>query len=289
MAATTIQKSKNSINQRRLRKLMKNKLAMFGLILTLVIVLMCMCAPLLTDYDPTYMDMSLRYAEPSAEHPFGCDQGGRDVFARILYGGRISILIGLACALAANVLGAMLGCVAGYMGNKADQVIMFIGEIVACFPSTMLVLIVQGFSGQGVGIMMGVFILTGWVSTMRLTRSQILSVKQETFVESCRANGIGKVSIMFKHLLPNVMGPFIVNITMNVGGYVLSEAGLSFLGLGVPKGIPTWGNMLEAARSVTTMTDYPALWIVPGVAISLFVLGVNFFGDGLRDALDVSD
>lgn len=289
MKVRTIQKSKNSVTQRRMRKLMKNKLAMFGLILTLVIILMCMCAPLLTDCDPTYMDISLRYADPSAEHPFGCDQGGRDVFARILYGGRISILIGLACAVAGNVLGAMLGCMAGYMGSKVDRVIMFVGEIIACFPSAMLVLIIQGFSGQGVGVMMAVFILTGWFSTMRLTRSQILSLKQETFVESCRANGISKASIMFKHLLPNVMGPFIVNITMNVGGYVLSEAGLSFLGLGVPKGIPTWGNMLEAARSVSTMTDYPWLWIIPGIAISLFVLGVNFFGDGLRDALDVSD
>lgn len=289
MKVSAVQKSNNSISMRRVRKLVRNKLAAFGLIMAAVVTLLCMCAPLLTDCDPTFMDVSLRYASPSAEHLLGCDQGGRDVWARILYGGRISILIGLACSIGGNVLGAILGCMAGYLGEKVDRVIMFIGEIIACFPSTMLVLIVQGFSGQGVGTMIAVFVFTGWFSTMRLTRSQILSLRQETFVESCRANGISKSSIMFKHLLPNVMGPFIVNITMNVGGYVLSEAGLSFLGLGVPKGIPTWGNMLEAARSVGGMIMYPWLWIVPGVAISLFVLGVNFFGDGLRDALDVSD
>ena len=282
-------KSKNSIGRRRLRKLAKNRLALVGLVISLVVVLLCLCAPLLTDCDPTFLDVSLRYAGPSAEHPFGCDQGGRDVLARILYGGRVSIFIGLGCSLGANVLGAALGCVAGYLGGRIDQTLIFIGEIVACFPSTMLVLIVQGFTGQSIAVMIIVFILTGWFSTMRLTRSQILSLKQETFVESCRANGISASSIMFSHLLPNAMGPFIVNITMNVGGYVLSEAGLSFLNLGVPKGIPTWGNMLEAARSLGGMINYPWLWIVPGVAISLFVLGINFFGDGLRDALDVAD
>lgn len=289
MQAKAIQKSKNSIAMRRVHKLAKNRLAIFGLCMVAVVVLLCACAPLLTDSAPTYMDVSLRYASPSAEHPLGCDQGGRDVLARILYGGRISILIGLSCSLGANLLGAGLGCVAGYLGGTADRIIMFIGEIIACFPSTMLVLIIQGFSGQGIPVMLAVFILTGWFSTMRLTRSQILSLKQETFVESCRASGIRKSSIMFKHLLPNAMGPFIVNITMNVGTYVLAEAGLSFLNLGVPKGIPTWGNMLEAARSLGGMINYPWLWIVPGIAISLFVLGINFFGDGLRDALDVSD
>ena len=289
MKSKAIQKSKNSIAMRRFHKLAKNRLALFGLLITLIVMILCAAAPLLTDCDPNFMDVTLRNAGPSAEHPFGCDQGGRDVLARILYGGRISILIGLGCSLGANVLGAALGCIAGYLGGKTDRIIMYIGEIIACFPQAMLVLIIQGLSGTGVGVMVNVFILTGWFSTMRLTRSQILSLKQETFVESCRANGIRSSSIMFKHLLPNAMGPFIVNITMNVGAYVLAEAGLSFLNLGVPKGIPTWGNMLEAARSIGNMVNYPWLWIVPGIAISLFVLGVNFFGDGLRDALDVSD
>lgn len=282
-------KSKNSVGKRRLQKLMSNKLAMFGFALFLVVSVLCACAPLLTSWDPNYIDMSLRYEPVSAAHPFGCDQSGRDVWARLLYGGQISIMIGLVCALAANVLGAMLGCISAYFGGVVDQILMFISEIFSCFPQQMLILIIMGLAGQGIGAMFLVFIFTGWVSTMRLIRSRILSLKQEVFVESLRSTGVGSASIMFRHLLPNVMGPFIINITSNVAGYVLSEAGLSFLGLGVPKGIVTWGNMLNAARNLNTMQNYPLLWILPGIAISLFVLGVNFFGDGLRDVFDVAE
>ena len=282
-------KSKNSVGKRRLQKLMSNKLAMFGFALFLVVSVLCACAPLLTSWDPNYIDMSLRYEPVSAAHSFGCDQSGRDVWARLLYGGQISIMIGLVCALAANVLGAMLGCISAYFGGVVDQILMFISEIFSCFPQQMLILIIMGLAGQGIGAMFLVFIFTGWVSTMRLIRSRILSLKQEVFVESLRSTGVGSASIMFRHLLPNVMGPFIINITSNVAGYVLSEAGLSFLGLGVPKGIVTWGNMLNAARNLNTMQNYPLLWILPGIAISLFVLGVNFFGDGLRDVFDVAE
>lgn len=288
MTETKMQKSQDSINRRRMQKLFSNKLAMFGLILTLVITLLCLFAPLLTSSDPDFIDMSLRYETASREHPFGCDQSGRDVWARLLYGGRISISIGLASALCANVLGAVIGCISGYAGGRVDQILMYCSEIFSCFPDKMLILIIMGFAGQGVGVMMLVFIFTGWVSTMRMVRSRILSLKQETFVENCRAIGISSASIMFRHLLPNAMGVFIINITSNVASYILSEAGLSFLGLGVPKGVATWGNMLNAARNLSTMQNYSGLWILPGIAISLFVLGVNFFGDGLRDVFDVT-
>jgi peptide/nickel transport system permease protein len=288
VAGTKMQKSQDSISRRRMQKLFSNKLAMFGLALTLIITLLCLFAPLLTDSDPNFIEMSLRYEAASPEHPFGCDQSGRDVWARLLYGGRISIAIGLASALCANVLGAVIGCISGYAGGKVDQILMYCSEIFSCFPDKMLILVIMGFAGQGVGVMMLVFIFTGWVGTMRMVRSRILSLKQEVFVESCKAIGIRSTSIMFRHLLPNAMGVFIINITSNVAGYILSEAGLSFLGLGVPKGVATWGNMLNAARNLSTMQNYSMLWILPGIAISLFVLGVNFFGDGLRDVFDVT-
>jgi len=233
--------------------------------------------------------MSLRYAPPSWDHIFGCDQGGRDIFARLLYGGRVSILIGLVGALAANLLGAAIGCVAGYFGGIVDQTIIYISEIFRCFLMNMLTLIIMGLSGQGVVIMIIVFAVTGWTGTMRQVRSRVLSLKQEVFVESCRATGIPSVSIMFRHILPNALGVFIINITTSVANYVLSEAGLSFLGMGVPKGTPTWGNMLNAARSLDVMQNHALLWVLPGVAIAIFVLGVNFFGDGLRDVFDVSE
>ncbi len=289
MKTMKFQKSKDSIARRNLQKLLSNKLAIFGFAVMMIIMILCAIAPLLTPYDPTYIDMSLRYAPVSAEHPLGCDQSGRDVFARILYGGRVSIVIGLVSALCANVLGAIIGCVSGFFGGKVDQALMYASEIFSCFPSTMLVLIVMALAGEGVLIMILVFIFTGWVSTMRMVRSRILSLKNEPFVENCKANGISSASIMFRHLLPNTMGVFIINITSTVAGYVLSEAGLSFLGLGVPKGIPTWGNMLNAARNLSTMQNYPILWIAPGIVLSLFVLAVNFFGDGLRDVFDVKD
>lgn len=290
MAATTkIQKSKNSVNKRRLEKLMRNKLAMFGLFLFLFVIIMCVIAPLLTDSDPNFIDMIHRFEEKSEGHPFGYDQSGRDVWARLLYGGRISIAIGLVCSICTNILGAILGSMSGYFGGWVDQTMIFIREVFNCFPQQMLILIIMGLAGEGIGVMFLVFIGTGWTSTCSMLRAKVLSLKQETFVESCRANGISSASIMFRHLIPNAMGPFIINITSNVAGYVLSEASLSFLGLGVPKGIVTWGNMLNAARNLVTMQNYPTLWVLPGIAISLFVLGVNFFGDGLRDVFDVAE
>ena len=277
-----------SLGKRRWEKLLRNKLAFFGALMALTITILCIIAPLLTPYDPSHIEISLRYAPPSAEHIFGCDQSGRDVLARLLYGGRLSIMIGIVSALCTSLLGAMIGSAAGYFGGTVDQVLLYISEIFSSFPQTMLILIIMGFAGQGIVIMLGVFIFTGWVSSMRLVRSRILSLKQEAFVESCRATGISAPSIMFRHLLPNTLGVVIINCTSNIAGYVLSEAGLSFLGLGVPKGTPTWGNMLNAARNLNTMQNYPLLWLLPGIAISIFVLGVSFFGDGLRDVFDVT-
>lgn len=210
------------------------------------------------------------------------------MFARILYGGRISIAIGLASAIAANLLGVALGCVAGYFGGKIDSIFLYLAEFFSCFPQTLVVMIVMSFLGQSVVWLIIIFAITGWMGTMRMVRSKILSLKQEPYVDSCRVNGIGGASIMFRHLLPNALGVVIVNITMSISGYVLSEAGLSFLGLGVSPSIPTWGNMLNAAKNMTFMIESPQMWLVPGFAISLFVLGCNFFGDGLRDAMDVT-
>ena len=282
-----IKRKKNSITKRNMQKLLSNKLAIIGAVMMALIMLLCLFAPFLTKHDPAYIDMTLRYAPPSSEHILGCDQSGRDIWARILYGGRVSIIIGLVSAVLANTLGAALGCISGYFGGVVDQVLLYFSEIFRCFPPLMLIMIAMAFAGEGVIIMMTIFILTGWVNTMRLVRSRILSIKTEPFVENCKSTGIPSMSVMFKHLLPNTLGVFIINITATVAGYVLSEAGLSFLGLGVPKGIPTWGNMLNAARNLITMQNYPLLWIAPGIALSLFVLGVNFFGDGLRDVFDV--
>lgn len=281
-------KIKSSLAKRRLQKLLANKLAMFGLIVLLIMLLACALAPVLTSWDPTQVNPKEKLLPASSEHILGTDQLGRDIFSRILYGGRISITIGLISALLSTGLGVVLGCLSAYYGGKVDTILMYIGEIFSCFPQTILVMLIISFLGQSVIWMIVVFVLTGWFGSMRMIRSRLLSLKEEAFVESCRVNGVSDLSIMFNHLLPNAVGSITVNITLSIAGYVLSEAGLSFLGIGVSPSVPTWGNMMNAAKSMSVMVNNPALWIIPGLAISLFVLSCNFFGDGLRDVLDVT-
>ena len=285
---TRTKKQMSSLTKRSLQRFAQNKLAVAGAIGLILIVLACACAPLLTHYDPGFIDPANRSLAPSKEHLLGTDRVGRDIFARILYGGRWSIFIGIAAAVGANLLGAALGAVSGFYGGKVDRILVAIQEFFQIFPQLLLVVLFVGFIGKGVGNLLLIWTFTGWGSIMRITRSRVLSLKQEPFVESCRANGIGSLSIMFHHILPNTMGPIIVNATMNIAGYILAEAGLAYLGLGVPDSLPTWGNIINAAKRLDIVQTDPLLWIAPGVAICLVVLCVNFFGDGLRDALDPS-
>ena len=283
-----MEKKKYSLSKRSFRKLAANKLALVGLTMIVVVSILCFGAPLFTNSVPSEINTADKFAEASAKHPLGTDALGRDIWSRLLYGGRLSIIIGVVSSLSAAIIGTVLGCVSGYYGGKVDWLLIYISEIFSCFPQILLVLVVMAFVGQGIFIMILIFALTGWTATMRLVRSRILSLKTEPYVDSCKVNNVKNIAIMFKHLLPNTMGIIILSFTLSVAGYILAEAGLSFLGLGVPKGIPTWGNMLNAARSLNIMQVHPILWIAPGIAISLIVLGINFLGDGLRDVYDVT-
>lgn len=278
----------NSLLKQRFNKFMYNRLAVIGFVMMMLIILACVCAPLLTSYDPTFIDVTMKELPPSKEHLLGTDRLGRDIFARLLYGGRISIWIGMASAVGAGLIGVVLGCISGYFGGKLDQVLLYISEIFMTFPRTLLVLICVGLVGQSMANIIWIFILTGWPGTMRIVRGKILSLKEEAFVESCVANGVSGWSIMFRHLLPNTLGPVIVDMTLSVAGSILSEAGLSFLGMGVSPEVPTWGNIINAAKRLDIIQNIPLLWLAPGLAISLFVLSINFFGDGLRDVFDPS-
>lgn len=277
---------KSSLTRRNLQKFKAHRLAIVGLVIVMVLVLAAIFAPLITGYDPSLVNVPERLLPLSFKHLLGTDNVGRDVFSRLLYGGRISIFIGIVSSLGASIIGIILGCWSGYFRGKADSVILYIWEIFSAFPSIILILIIVGFSGRGLTNLIIIFSITGWTGVYRIVRSRILSIREEAFVECCRANGISDLSIMFKHMLPNTLGPVIVSITLQTAGYVLAEAGLSFIGLGVESSIPTWGNIINAAKSMLVIQNYPALWIAPGIAISLFVLGVNFFGDGLRDVFD---
>ena len=282
-------KNKKSINtqcMRQWKKFKRNKMAVIALIVLGILIFASAFAPLLTSYDPEAISLTERTLAPSKTHLLGTDKVGRDVFTRLLYGGRISILIGLTGALGGAIIGAALGCLGGYFGGLLDRFLLRLSELFTTFPQTILVLILVAFMGQGVWNLFIVFWCTGWMGTYRMTRAKILSLREETYVLACQAFGISNRSIMFRHILPNAAGPVIVNITLSTAGYVLQESALSFLGLGVPSSTPTWGNIFNAAKALDVVQAYPWLWLAPGIAISLFVLSVNIIGDGLRDALD---
>lgn len=284
MAATTTVKS--SLALRNWEKLSRNKLAMVGFAIVAVFIIGALLAPVLTSYKPDEIDLGSRLMAPSGDHWLGTDKIGRDVFARILYGGRVSILIGLSGALGGALIGTVLGCFSGYSRGWFDKVMLRVSEIFMTFPQIILVLILVVFVGQGTFNLIFIFAITGWTGTYRLVRGRFMSLREENYVDACRAFGIGELSIMFRHILPNTLSPVIVNVTLATAGYILAESGLSFIGLGVPSGIPTWGNIINAAKAVDVIHNNPWLWLPPGVAISFFVMGVNFLGDGLRDVLD---
>ena len=262
-------KSRNTQGMRQWKKFKRNKMAVIALIVLGILIFASAFAPLLTSYDPEAISLTERTLAPSKTHLLGTDKVGRDVFTRLLYGGRISILIGLTGALGGAIIGAALGCLGGYFGGLLDRFLLRLSELFTTFPQTILVLILVAFMGQGVWSLFIVFWCTGWMGTYRMTRAKILSLREETYVLACQAFGISNRSIMFRHILPNA-----------------AESALSFLGLGVPSSTPTWGNIFNAAKALDVVQAYPWLWLAPGIAISLFVLSVNIIGDGLRDALD---
>jgi len=271
---------------RALRKFMNNRLAVFGLIVFSVIFLASVLAPLLTPWDPTRINLRAISQPPSWDHWLGTDKTGRDVFSRLLYGGRVSILVGLGSALASALIGVVIGCYMGYVGGWLDAIVMRISEAIMAFPEIILVLMLVSIVGQSLVNIMLIFILGGWCGIYRLVRAQMMSLREEEYVQALRTFGLGRGLITFKHILPNTLGPVMVNITLSTAAFILQEAGLSFLGLGVPLSIPTWGNILNVAQDLSVLQNNWWLWLPVGVVISLFVLSVNFIGDGLRDATD---
>lgn len=277
---------KPATGSRMLRKMMSNRLAMVGVVIFLTILLSAIFAPLLTVHDPQKINLRAMLQAPSAEHWFGTDRTGRDVFARVLYGGRVSILVGLGSALMAAVIGVGIGCYTGYKGGWIDIVALRVSEIFMAFPQIILVLLLVSITGQSLMNLIVIFVLTGWGSMYRMARARMLSLREEEYVQALRSFGVPTIKICYKHILPNALGPIVVNITLTTAMFILAEAGLSFLGLGVPLSIPTWGNILNVAQDLRVLQNNWWMWLPVGAVISLFVLSVNFIGDGLRDSTD---
>ena len=278
------------LTNRTLRKLTSNKLAVIGVVLFLVICILCFGAPLFTRHDPMMFDLRAKMAAPSAQHILGTDQMGRDIWSRILYGGRISIIVGLGSALGAALVGVVLGLYVGYKGGLLDNLLIKVSDIFQSVPQMVLIIIIVALVGQSMENLIVIFILTGWPGMYRMTRSKVLSLKQQEFVQALRAFGISDVKIAFKHLLPNTLGPVVVNITLSTAMFILQEASLSVLGYGVPMEIATWGNIINVITNGGTIRfdwlQYWWMWLPCALMLILFVLSINFIGDGLRDASD---
>jgi len=273
-------------SNRALNKILSNRLAVVGLTFVILMISASIFAPLLTKYDPQKVNLREMLKPPSSEHILGTDKIGRDIFARIIYGGRISILVGLGSAIGAALIGVSIGAYTGYRGGLWDIIFLRISEIIMSFPQIILVLLLVAVLGQSLMNLIIIFTLTGWGGLYRMTRAQMLSLREEEYVQSLRAFGLSRFMICYKHILPNALGPIMVNITLSTAMFILEEAGLSFLGLGVPLNIPTWGNILNVAQDLRILQNYWWVWLPSGVAISLFVLSINFVGDGLRDSTD---
>lgn len=267
-------------------RLKKNKMAMGGLFLLLAMILIAIFAGLLADYDTAAIgqDMSVRMQKPSAAHWFGTDNFGRDVFARIIHGSRISLSMSIIAMAIAVAIGAIIGAIAGYYGGAIDNVIMRFMDILLAIPPMLMSISIVAALGQSMVNLLIALAIAYIPVFARVIRSSILSIKDQEFVEAAKSCGSGSGRIIFKHIIPNAIGPIIVQATLAMGSTILIIASLSFMGLGVKPPSPEWGTMLYEARDFLKQAPYLVLF--PGGAITLAVISLNLLGDGLRDALD---
>jgi peptide/nickel transport system permease protein len=261
-----------------------NRLSIFGFVVVAVLVLVAVFAPLIARQDYGVTNTAIRYQRPSAEHWFGTDATGRDVFARVVYGTRISLQVGFAVVVISALLGTILGALSGYYGGWIDRIVSgYVFNVFLAFPGLLLAIALVAFLGKGLDKLILALCVIGWVGYARLIRGQVLKVREYDFVQAARALGAGDLRILVRHILPNAIQPLIVQASLGMAGAVLSEASLSFLGLGVQEPVPSWGKMIDEARGLETA---PHALIFPAIFIALTVLAFNFIGDGLREYLD---
>jgi peptide/nickel transport system permease protein len=255
-----------------------------GFVIVGITLLAAVFGPHLTPYDSSAQELARRLEGPSLSHPFGLDELGRDILARILAGARISLLVGIAVVSVSSTVGMLMGSVAGYFGGRVDDVISRVIDILMAFPGILLAIALVAVLGPSLTNVVIALSIIGWVGYARLVRGQSLRAREFEFVQAARALGAGAPRIILRHVLPTAMPAVVVQATLGMAGAIISEAALSFLGLGVQPPTPSWGTMLDAGRS--HLFTAPHLTIFPGLAIALLVLGFNFLGDGLRDRVD---
>jgi peptide/nickel transport system permease protein len=269
---------------RLLAGLIRDRTAMIGLFLVSILTLAAIFAPLLASHDPNAVDVARKFLPPSGEFPLGTDHLGRDVFARIVYGARLSIGTTLVASVAISLLGVFVGLAAGWFGGLTDTLISRVVDILLAFPTFLLALAVTAILGPGLRNVLIAIILAWWASYARIVRSAVLAERDKPYIEAARAVGSPSGRILTRHLLPNIVAPIVVLTTLDLGAVLLSLSGFSFLGLGVKPPTAEWGSMLSEGR--TYLSRAPNMMLFPGAAIFLMVLGFNLLGDGLRDVLD---
>ncbi|RLB74921.1 MAG: peptide ABC transporter permease [Deltaproteobacteria bacterium] len=265
------------------QRIRHNRMALTGAGIVLVMFLMAAAASF-SSADPAAIDVGQSLLPPSMKHPFGTDDLGREVFIRMLYGARISLLVGFVAVGISTIIGIILGALAGYYGSWVDAVVMRFVDIMLCFPTFFLILAVIAFLNPSIWNIMIVIGLTSWMGVARLIRAEFLSLRQRDFVLAAQALGASDLRLIFRHILPNAMSPILVSATLGVAGAILTESALSFLGIGVQPPTPSWGNMLIVGKQ--TLGSAWWLSVFPGLAILITVLGYNLLGEGVRDALD---
>jgi peptide/nickel transport system permease protein len=264
----------------------RHRLALFGLIVLALIGIASYGADILSPFDPNAIDILARNRAPSLEHLLGTDGTGRDVATRLLYAGRVSLTVAIVAVALAAAIGILVGSLSGYFGGAIDTLLMRLTDAIMSVPTVIVAIALVAVLGPNLRNVIILFGVLGWPAMARIVRAQFPSYRQSMFVEASHALGANHLRIIFRHILPNSVGAIVVTATFDAGKAILLEAGLSFLGLGVQPPAASWGNMINAARTVAIIENFPWLWLPPGLMIATTVLVLNFIGDGLRDALD---
>ena len=265
-------------------KLLKNKFAVIGLTVILLLIIVALFAPVISPYTPSQQNVFERLQAPSINHLFGTDDLGRDVFTRMIFGARISLAVGFISVFIILVIGTFLGIVSGYYGGKIDYIIMRFTDIVLCFPTFFLIILVIAFIEPNIYNVMIVIGVTSWPGLARLVRAEVLSLKEREFILVSKMMAISNIKIFFVHILPNIISPLMVYSSLAIGGAILTESALSFLGLGVQPPMPSWGQILTSGKDYIYMAWWLSLF--PGIAILVTVLAFNLVGEAVRDIFD---
>lgn len=271
------------------KRFKKDKLAMFSLALLIILVAVVFIVPLFFQISYSDLDMPNALRAPDAEHWLGTDEFGRDVFVRLIYGGRVSISVALSAIGLQVVIGITMGSLAGYFGGIVDKIIMRLTDVFMCFPFYIIAVTLAAILGPGLRNTVIIIGFLQWTGLCRIVRAQILSIKENDYIMAARSLGIRSGRIIVRHILPNIFAPILVSATLSIAGAIMAEASLSYLGLGVDVPRPSWGNMLSAAQNMKALRSQLWLWVPPGLMIVIVVLAVNYIGEGLRKAMDAKE